>query len=213
MTDTAIAEHLIAGPKAGLSYPLTVQYCGHCTMPLEYCEYYPDYEKCKAWLEKNLPTEFDKVRLSDEATAAAASTEDGAGDDEKKRQKRGGKGMLKAKKPKAEDGPRKVTVSRAPRGKKKSVTVVTGLNTYGKCRLDVRETKSRKSNALFARADIDLKVAAKFFSSKFACSSSVTGDDEIIIQGDVKDELFDVIPEKWPEIDEDAIDDLGDQKR
>lgn len=63
------------------------------------------------------------------------------------------------------------------------------------------------------RTDIDLKVAAKFFSSKFACSSSVTGDDEIIIQGDVKDELFDVIPEKWPEIDEDAIDDLGDQKR
>lgn len=127
MTDTAIPEHLLAGPKPGLNYPLIVQYCGHCTMPLEYCETYPDYEKCKAWLEKNLPTEFDKVRLTDEAAA-----EDGIGDDEKKRQKRGGKGMLKAKKPK-EDGPRKVTVSRAPRGKKKSVTVVTGLNTYGEC--------------------------------------------------------------------------------
>ena len=81
----------------------------------------------------------------------------------------------------------------------------------------------------------------------------MTGDDEIVIQGDVKDDLWDVIPEKWPEvglifstrnllviciinfsyfvnafripllcsffaifvlqIDEDSIDDLGDQKR
>ncbi|KAJ8934065.1 hypothetical protein NQ318_012496 [Aromia moschata] len=61
--------------------------------------------------------------------------------------------------------------------------------------------------------NIDLKVAAKFFGTKFACGSSVTGDDEIVIQGDVKDDLFDVIPEKWPEIDEDLIEDLGDQKR
>lgn len=127
-TDVAasLPEHLIAGPKAGLTYPLKVQYCGHCTMPLEYCEYYPDYDKCKAWMEKNLPTEFDRVRLADEAAADG----DGATDDDKKRQKRGGKGMLKVKKPK-EDGPRKVTVSRAPRGKKKSVTVVQGLNTFG----------------------------------------------------------------------------------
>lgn len=60
-----------------------------------------------------------------------AAGDDGAGDDEKKRQKRGGKGMMKAKKTK-EDGPKKVCVSRAPRGKKKSVTVVTGLSTFGK---------------------------------------------------------------------------------
>lgn len=39
--------------------------------------------------------------------------------------------MMKAKKTK-EDGPKKICVSRAPRGKKKSVTVVTGLSTFGK---------------------------------------------------------------------------------
>ena len=60
---------------------------------------------------------------------------------------------------------------------------------------------------------IDLKVAQKFFSSKFACTSSVQGEDEVIIQGNVKDELFDVLPEKWPEIDEDLIDDIGECKR
>lgn len=69
------------------------------------------------------------------------------------------------------------------------------------------------ANSISPTIDIDLKVAAKFFGTKFACGSSVTGDDEIVIQGDVKDELFDIIPEKWPEIDEDSIDDLGDQKR
>lgn len=57
-------------------------------------------------------------------------TDGGATDDDKKRQKRGGKGIMKAKKSK-DDGPKKVCVSRAPRGKKKSVTVVTGLSTFG----------------------------------------------------------------------------------
>jgi hypothetical protein len=51
------------------------------------------------------------------------------GEEEKKRQKRGGKGMIKTKK--KEDGPKQVCVSRAPRGKKKSVTVVTGLSSFG----------------------------------------------------------------------------------
>lgn len=54
---------------------------------------------------------------------------EGGAEEEKKRQKRGGKGMIKAKK--KEDGPKQVCVSRAPRGKKKSVTVVTGLSTFG----------------------------------------------------------------------------------
>lgn len=93
----------------------------------QYCEYYPDYEKCKIWLEKNLPDEFSKVKIGDGIVDDVTA----AGDDEKKRQKRGGKGMVKAKKTK-EDGPKKVCISRAPRGKKKSVTVVTGLSTFGK---------------------------------------------------------------------------------
>lgn len=114
--------------------------------------------------------------------------ESGDGDD-KRRQKRGGKGLMKIKK--KEEVNKRITVSRAPRGKKKSVTVVTGLSTF----------------------EIDLKVASKFFGTKFACGSSVTGEDEIVIQGDVKDDLFDVIPDKWPEIDADFIEDLGDQKR
>lgn len=75
------------GPLKGVNYPLQVLYCGgkitmtlvimsfynlttcavkiftECSMPLEYCEYYPNYEKCKDWLQKNLPSEFNKVQI------------------------------------------------------------------------------------------------------------------------------------------------------
>lgn len=40
------------------------------------------------------------------------------------------------------------------------------------------------------------------FANKFACGSSVTknnqGNDEIVVQGDVSDEIFDLILEHWP---------------
>lgn len=55
---------LSMGARSGVSYPVKVLYCGNCSMPIEYCEYYPEYEKCKQWLERNLPTEFEKVKLS-----------------------------------------------------------------------------------------------------------------------------------------------------
>jgi len=168
--------------QPAITYPLIVTYCGNCGLPPEYCEYFPDYDKCRKWLEANLPKELEGVSL-----AGGGSEEDL----KKGRQKRGGKGLVKAKKPAGKSGPKRILLSRAPRGKKKSVTVVVGLGTFG----------------------IDLKLASKFLASRFACGASVTGDDEIVIQGDVKDDLFDVLPEKWPEVDEDSIDDLGDQKR
>ncbi|XP_064612628.1 density-regulated protein homolog [Liolophura sinensis] len=173
-------------PKAqkDVRYPIMVTYCGECSLPIEYCEYHPNYERCKKWLEDHLPEEFEKLM---------EKKEDGGGgeeDDDKKsrRQKRGGKGMIKTKK-KAE--PQGVKLALSKRGKKKMVTIVMGLGTY----------------------EIDLKDASKFFSSKFSCGSSVTGDDEIVIQGDVKEDLLDILSEKWPEIDEDDIDDLGEMKK
>lgn len=82
---------LPVGPQHGVNYPLRVMYCGECSMPLEYCEYHPNYEKCKQWLEKNLPKEFEKLTATDE------KGEDGS-EEEKKRQKRGGRGVIRAKK-------------------------------------------------------------------------------------------------------------------
>lgn len=176
-------EWLENGPVEGVKYPLNVVYCGNCTLPLEYCSLYSSFNKCKEWLEKNLPDLFEQLYLQEEEDG---EEKDGEGE-KKGRQKRGGKAIVKTKK-KVVD--RRIGIARASRGKKKYVTVITGLSTF----------------------DVDLKDAAKFFSSRFACGSSVTGPDEIVIQGDVKDDLFDLICEKWPEIEEDLVEDLGDRK-
>jgi len=47
---------------------------------------------------------------------------------------------------------------------------------------------------------IDLKKASKSFAQHFSCGSSVTGDDEIVIQGDVSYDIIDFIQSKWPEV-------------
>ena len=48
--------------------------------------------------------------------------------------------------------------------------------------------------------EVDLKKAAKLFAQKFATGSSVTknaqGLDEIVVQGDVSDEIMDMISEQ-----------------
>ena len=36
--------------------------------------------------------------------------------------------------------------------------------------------------------------------SIFNINAIISGDDEIVIQGDFKDDLFDIITEKWPEV-------------
>lgn len=80
--------------------------------------------------------EFAKLDIKDRGSNEQTETSGGGPaieEEEKKRQKRGGKGMVKANKKKEDnDKEKKITVSRAPRGKKKSVTVVTGLSTFGK---------------------------------------------------------------------------------
>ncbi|KAI1283812.1 Density-regulated -like protein [Halotydeus destructor] len=198
------------GPVAGARYPVAMVYCGECSLPLEYCDYYPSRERCKAWLEKTLPELFQRLYCSEPAAgdeaAAAAEEEGGAAGGGSKRQRRGGKGLVGKKSGPGGGGSagsaggaggggggadrRVVGVARASRGKKKYVTVVTGLGAF----------------------EVDLKEAAKLFASRFACGSSVTGADEIVIQGDVKDHLFDLIGDKWPEIDEQLVHDLGERK-
>ena len=35
--------------------PVRVLYCPVCSLPAEYCEFGPDFEKCKPWLIQNAP--------------------------------------------------------------------------------------------------------------------------------------------------------------
>ncbi|KAA0188353.1 hypothetical protein HAZT_HAZT009044 [Hyalella azteca] len=68
----------------------------------QFCEFCPSYEKCKAWLEQNLPDVFSQLNTKDGGGGDGEDAED-----EKKRQKRGGKGMVRLKK--KDDTPKKAT--------------------------------------------------------------------------------------------------------
>jgi len=103
---------LVSGPQPGVSYPLKVIYCGECSLPCEYCENGPTAEKCKEWMKKNLPDLFAQLN----PPSADGSANDGASGEEKKPQKRGGKGLQKVVKKETVD--KKISISRAPRGKK-----------------------------------------------------------------------------------------------
>ena len=48
----------------------------------------------------------------------------------------------------------------------------------------------------FATFEIDLKEAQRLDAQKFSCGDSVTGEDEIIIQGDFIYDMIDVTQEK-----------------
>jgi translation initiation factor 1 (eIF-1/SUI1) len=92
------------------------------------------------------------------------------------------KAAKKAKKEKT----KKVTITIVERTKKKRITQVRGLELF----------------------NIDLKKASKLFASKFAAAASVSkipaGGDEILIQGECADDIFDFIAETF-KIDEDLM--------
>ena len=52
----------------------------------------------------------------------------------------------------------------------------------------------------YCSLEIDLKKASKVFAQHFSCGSSVTGDDEVVVQGDVTDDIFDLLQKHWPEV-------------
>jgi hypothetical protein len=41
--------------------PFSAQYATVCSLPAEYCEYGPDFEKCKPWLIKNAPELYPQL--------------------------------------------------------------------------------------------------------------------------------------------------------
>ncbi|KAJ3087804.1 Translation machinery-associated protein 22 [Quaeritorhiza haematococci] len=107
-------------------------------------------------------------------------------------QTRGGKGMprdesAKADKDKKKKATSKVIIKRVERTKRKCTISVQGLESF----------------------DVDLKKAAKLFATRFACGSSVTknpqGQDEIVVQGDVQDDIYDLIRDTYPQVPEEQI--------
>ncbi|KAB5594165.1 Translation initiation factor [Ceratobasidium theobromae] len=180
-------ENALAPPGSGTAQvqPLNVLYCSVCLLPPEYCEFGPSVTKCKAWLQEAHPDLFDKFysevvcggcffadALQQKAEAlsleAQAKLDKKAADLEAKSDV---KAEADLKKKKAA----KVTIKRIERNKRKHVTSIHGLEAF----------------------DVDLKKAAKLFAQKFATGASVTknpqGQDEIVVQGDVTDDIVEMI--------------------
>src|SRR3954470_12049078 len=72
-----------------------------------------------------------------------------------------------------------IYIKRSERTKRKFVTIVAGVEAF----------------------DLEVKTVAKAFGKKFACGSSVTknptGGEEITVQGDLSEEIWDELVEKY----------------
>ncbi|KAH8689204.1 putative RNA binding protein Tma22 [Talaromyces proteolyticus] len=174
-----------------------ITYCGVCTLPPEYCEFGGTSKKCEEWLEKSHPDLHERL-YSEEALNANLSTlsvsarERAAKDAAKKE----AKAALAETRDAERKAAAKVQIKRVERNKRKFVTVLAGLEAHG----------------------LDLKKVAKELGKKFATGSSVTksaaGTEEITVQGDVSDDLFDwLVDVHGKEVPEDNIEMIEDKKK
>ena len=64
-----------AESDSGALCPLRVVYCPNCTMPPEFCEHGPCFDRCLPWLRDNFPQYLSTENL--ERSMAAVSLADG----------------------------------------------------------------------------------------------------------------------------------------
>uniref|UniRef100_A0A0D3EKM7 Translation machinery-associated protein 22 n=1 Tax=Oryza barthii TaxID=65489 RepID=A0A0D3EKM7_9ORYZ len=162
--------------------PVRVLYCGVCGLPAEYCEFGPDFERCKPWLRANAPGVYPDELLASSSSAAAGSTSAGdasASKQEEVKRLPGGKVKKKDK--------QEVVIEKIVRNKRKCVTVVKGLELFG----------------------VKLSDASKKLGKKFATGASVvkgpTEKEQIDVQGDISYDIVEFITDTWPDVPESAI--------
>ncbi|OWM63401.1 translation machinery-associated protein 22 [Punica granatum] len=191
--------------------PVKVLYCAACSLPAEYCEFGPDFEKCKPWLIKNAPDLYPDLlkeanekgvdKLSEQLQSVGISSSSGDGTAsggatsgetstnklEEVKRLPGGKIKKKEK--------QEVIIEKVVRNKRKCITVVKGLEMFG----------------------IKLSDASKKLGKKFATGASVvkgpTDKEQIDVQGDISLDIVDFITETWPDVPEAAIYFIEDGKK
>lgn len=137
---------------------------------------------------------------SSETEALAASTANLSIEAQKRAEKDAQKKTAKAEAAEQKQADKRasstIIIKRIERNKRKFVTAVSGLEAF----------------------DLELKKVAKEFGKKFATGSSVTktpsGGEEIVVQGDVSDEIEEFLLEKYKNIiPEDNIELVDDKKK
>ncbi|XP_043722278.1 translation machinery-associated protein 22-like isoform X2 [Telopea speciosissima] len=181
--------------------PFRVLYCPACSLPAEYCEFGPDFEKCKPWLIENAPDLYpDLLKEANEKEAnkvseqlksvgissagvdgSAPAATPGTSTSKQEEVKRLPGGKIK-KKDKQE-----VVIEKVVRNKRKCVTIVKGLELFG----------------------VKLSDASKKLGKKFATGASVvkgpTEKEQIDVQGDISYDIVEFITDTWPDVPETAI--------
>ncbi|KAG5353928.1 Translation machinery-associated protein 22 [Termitomyces sp. T112] len=175
-TPLSAAEELAGPPPPDPVPPIQVLYCAVCSFPPEYCEFNSSLTRCKEWLKENYESLYNKYYSEDALTSKVGTLSlEAQAKLEKDTAKKEAKAEAKADAALKKKLASQVIIKRIERNKRKHVTSVSGLEAFG----------------------VDLKKAAKQFSSKFATGSSVTknlqGQDEIVVQGDVSDEIVEMI--------------------
>lgn len=181
-------------------------------------------KKCQDWLQKHHPALYETIWSPGAATppllhsphtiapqvpdrsrpyptteALAASTANLSVEAQKRAEKDSAKKAAKAEAAEQKIADLRATstvvIKRIERNKRKYVTAVSGLEAF----------------------DLELKKVAKEFGKKFATGSSVTkvpsGGEEIVVQGDVSDEIEEFLLEKYKQIPEDNIEFVDDKKK
>ncbi|KAL2945201.1 Translation machinery-associated protein 22 [Bienertia sinuspersici] len=179
--------------------PVKVLYCGVCGLPAEYCEFGPDFERCKPWLIQYAPDIYphllkgeasnnplDKVSDQLQSTSISAGGSSTLQPEEVKRLP-GGKLKKKEKK--------EVVIEKVVRNKRKCITTIKGLELFG----------------------VKLSDASKKLGKKFATGASVvkgpTDKEQIDVQGDIAYDIVDFITDTWSDVPETAIFFIEDGKK
>ncbi|KAG6590002.1 hypothetical protein SDJN03_15425, partial [Cucurbita argyrosperma subsp. sororia] len=183
--------------------PVRVLYCPVCSLPAEYCEFGPDFEKCKPWLIQNAPDlypdllkeanakEAGEVSNQLQSTSISSAAGDGATSSAPKQEevKRLPGGKIKKKER------QEVIIEKVTRNKRKCITTVKGLDLFG----------------------VKLSDASKKLGKKFATGASVvkgpTEKEQIDVQGDISYDIVDFITETWRDVPETAIFFIEDGKK
>ncbi|KAK7530533.1 translation initiation factor SUI1 [Phyllosticta citricarpa] len=179
-----------------LAEPKHVVYCGVCSLPPEYCEFGGTTKKCEEWLQTHHPDMHSRLYSADaiEANLSSLSLE-AQQRAEKDAKKKAAKAESAAQKAEELRATSQVIIKRIERNKRKYVTAITGLESFG----------------------LDLKKVSKDLGKKFATGASVTklpaGGEEITLQGDLSDDVYDFLIDRYKEIPEDNVECVEDKKK
>eukprot|EP00933_Yihiella_yeosuensis_P010182 TRINITY_DN1164_c0_g1_i1.p1 TRINITY_DN1164_c0_g1~~TRINITY_DN1164_c0_g1_i1.p1 ORF type:complete len:242 (-),score=93.25 TRINITY_DN1164_c0_g1_i1:234-959(-) len=150
-----------------------VLYCPTCSLPGDFCQYGPCWDKCKPWCMEYVPwyyPELSGISLDDAKKKAEEATEKS-----KVKELPGGK-VKRSKSP-------EVTIKKLSRGGRKCVTSVAGLDGFG-INLDGAAKTFKK----------------KFACGCAAVKGDAGHPDTVDIQGDFEHELIEVIRKEFKEI-------------